>query len=129
MKNEKNQILIIEDDISLCSLLAKILESTYDVMAMNSPIDAWDWLSEGNYPDLIVTDFKMPLIDGLELVENIKTSGLFRDIPIIILSGNSDPRLQEKCKSWGINAFLTKPFNPVFLLETAKETLNPKHHA
>lgn len=119
----KKQILIVEDDASLCWLLKMILGETYEVEALNNPIDAWCWLTEGNTPHLIITDIMLPVIDGIELVEDIRTSGLFRSVPIIILSGYNDPELKRKCDAWGVNAFLTKPFRPQLLLETAKEAL------
>lgn len=125
----KKKILIVEDDSSLCILLEKLFEVSYDVTALNSSIDAWQWLSDGNYPQLIITDFKMPMIDGLELIENIRTSGIFKEIPIFILSGNDDPRLKEKCEKWGVRAFFTKPFSPENLIQTTDETLKSLNHA
>lgn len=128
----KKQVLIIEDDASLCWLLKMILGETYEVEALNNPIDAWCWLTEGNTPHLIITDIMLPVIDGIELVEDIRTSGLFRSVPIIILSGYNDPDLRRKCDAWGVTAFLTKPFRPQLLLQTAKEALeqqNEKTHA
>ncbi len=120
----KNKVLIVEDDISLCTLLENMLKSTYDVTALHNSMEAWQWLSAGNYPQLIITDFKMPLVDGLELVENIKSSGIFKDIPIFIISGKNDPGLREKCDQYGVKAFITKPFSPTDLIKSMKETLN-----
>lgn len=125
---ERKKILIVEDDTSLCNLLKKIMEQTYRVEALTSSLDAWDWLSAGNYPDLIITDFKMPLIDGLELVENIRTSGIYQEIPIIVLTGQEDPDLAEKKEQWDINAIIFKPFKPDHLIETVEEALKLRNH-
>lgn len=126
MDNKK--VLIVEDDRSLCSLLENILKPTYDVTAMHNSIEAWRWLSDGNYPALILSDFKMPRIDGLELAENIMTSGLFREIPIFIISGRNEPSLKERCEKLGVTAFFTKPFSPVQLVMAIKEVLIIKNY-
>lgn len=120
----KRKVLIVEDDRSLCSLLENILKPSYDVTAMHSSVEVWRWLTDGNYPALIISDFKMSRIDGLELAENIKTSGLFREIPIFIISGQKEPNLKERCEKLGVNAFFTKPFSPVELVSAIKEILN-----
>lgn len=129
METQKKKVLIVEDDVALCSLVAGILEKDYDVTECNNSIDAWQWLSDGNSPNLVITDFKMPLIDGLEFVENIKTSGLYRDVPVVILSGNNDANLKERCEELGIKAFLVKPFSPKLLLETTEESIKSTSHA
>lgn len=125
---EKKRILIVEDDSSLCNLLKKIMEQTYEVEAFTNSLDAWDWLSAGNFPDLIITDFKMPHVDGLELIEHIRTSGIFQEIPAIILTGQSDPDLAEKKLQWDINAIVSKPFKPDHLIETVDEALKLRNH-
>lgn len=123
-QKDKKKVLIVEDDISLCWLLKMILDESYEVKALNNPIDAWCWLTEGNCPHLIITDIKMPVIDGMELVEDIRTSGLFMDVPIIILSGFVDPEIEKRCADWKIDACISKPFKPELLLDTAKKVLN-----
>lgn len=120
----KKQVLIVEDDISLCWLLKMVLDQSYEVKALNNPIDAWCWLTEGNSPHLIITDIKMPVIDGMDLVEDIRTSGLYMNIPIIVLSGFVNPEIEKKCDDWKINACISKPFKPELLLETAEKVLN-----
>ncbi len=126
MRAKKKQILVVEDDRSLCSLIEKILEPSFRVKAMGNPVDAWGWLSNGNHPHVIVTDLKMPHVDGLDLVESLKTSGIYRETPIIVVSGSSDPKLFEMCTKWGINAFLPKPFNPEQLLSSAHAAVETK---
>ena len=59
------KVLVIEDDAPLCWLLEKILSKKYEVVVMNNGLEAWCWLTEGNHPDLIISDIKMPSLDGL----------------------------------------------------------------
>ncbi|WP_170148058.1 response regulator [Marinoscillum furvescens] len=128
MEGAKNTILIVEDDTALCALLTTYLEPVYQVHAVHNSMDAWDWLSAGNFPNLILTDFKMPFVNGMELTENLRTSGLFRDIPIVVLTGSSDPDLEEHAQIWNIERIVAKPFNPEELLETIDQTLNQANH-
>ena len=89
-------------------------------------MDAWTWLSDGNYPDLIVSDIKMPMVDGIELLENLSTSGLFKNIPVVVLTGLYDHQARERCLEFGAIAYLIKPFAPQTLLRTIEHQLVPK---
>jgi CheY-like chemotaxis protein len=79
-------------------------------------LEACAWLSEGNQVDLIISDINMPHMDGIELLENFKVSGLYKTIPVIILSGVSDSHIKRKCEGLGALAYLVKPFDPGKLL-------------
>ena len=105
-----NKVLVIEDDAPLCWLLERILRGKYEVIIMNNGLEAWSWLSDGNSCNLIISDVKMPSLDGIELLENLSNSGLFRNIPVIMLSGFEDSKKQ--CLELGAFAYLVKPFEP-----------------
>lgn len=126
------KILVIEDDTPLCWLLEKILAPHFEVIIMSNGLDAWCWLTEGNYPDLIVSDIKMPSLDGVELLEYLRNSGLFKDIPVIMLSGYEDAEKRKQCLDLGAFKYLVKPFEPQVLLESATEAMStntPNVHA
>ncbi len=117
------KVLVIEDDIPLCWLLEKILQSRYEVIIMSNGMEAWSWLSDGHIPDLIISDIKMPSLDGIELLENISTSGLFRNIPVIILSGYEDAAKRKQCIDLGAFTYLVKPFEPQSLVAEVDRAL------
>jgi two-component system chemotaxis response regulator CheY len=108
------KVLVIEDDAPLCWLLERILRGKYEVIIMNNGLEAWSWLSDGNSCDLIISDVKMPSLSGVELLENLSHSGLFRNIPVIMLSGLEDS--EKQCLELGAFAYLVKPFEPRKLL-------------
>lgn len=119
-------ILIIEDDASLCLLLDHILGKTYKISAATNGLEAICSLIDGNHPDLIITDMMMPSMDGLELLENLRLNGLFRDIPVVILSGLEDPGRRKRCEELGINAYISKPFKPKSLFEAIESAIGNK---
>ena len=118
------KILVIEDDSPLCWLLEKILENDYQVIIMNNGLEAWCWLSEGNQAHLIISDIKMPSLDGVELLENLRSSGHFKDIPVIMLSGFEDAAKRKQCLELGAFTYLVKPFEPRLLLEIVQQALS-----
>jgi CheY-like chemotaxis protein len=119
------RILFIEDDEPLCALLSKIFSRYYQVKVINNGFDAWCSLTEGERPDLIVSDINMPMLDGMEFLENLSQSGLYKDIPVVMLSGIKDATKRDECLSLGAQAFIDKPFEPGMLLETVSRILNP----
>ncbi len=123
------KILIIEDDDALCWLLTKILSLKYDVSVMNNGMEAMGWLTEGNFPELIISDLNMPSLNGMELLENIRSSGFLREIPVIILSGDENPAHKRQCLDLGAYKYILKPFQPDFLLEEVVKALEEQENA
>ncbi|MDW7690508.1 response regulator [Flammeovirgaceae bacterium SG7u.111] len=109
----KKNILLIEDDRALRTLLEFVLSEDFNVISQENAISALAWLEKNTCPDLILTDLMMPEISGMEFTKTIRSSSLYRNIPIIILSGkeNSDSRI--RLLAIGADDFITKPFNPV----------------
>jgi two-component system chemotaxis response regulator CheY len=117
------KVLVVEDDSPLCWLLETIMRNTYTVTVVNNGLDAWSLLSDRNIPDVIISDLAMPGLDGIELLENLSESGLFRHIPVIILSGDEEPSKRKRCLDLGAFGFIIKPFEPRFLLEEVSHAL------
>ena len=97
-------------------LLKNLLRSKYEVTTKSNGMEAFSWLSVKNIPDLIISDIKMPLMDGFELLENLAISSLYKNIPVIILTGLSEPATLKRCQDLGAYSFLVKPFKPSELL-------------
>ena len=74
--------------------------------------DALVFLERGNIPDLIISDLKMPKLDGHEFLSIIKNSNYFNNIPLLVLSGIQDSKDRIKCLKKGADDFMLKPFNP-----------------
>lgn len=111
----KKQILVVDDDVSILKLLNFILCKEYLVVMKTSGIEAFSWLEEGNYPELIISDLEMPYFDGTSFIRNLKISGFYRDTPVIVLSGTDDLEAHIAKMSFAVEGYITKPFNPISL--------------
>lgn len=118
MNSNQKKILVIEDHDSIRELLDQFLSKRFDVTCKADGFEALAWLSYGNIPDLIILDMSMPRISGIDFLNNIRTSGLFRDIPVLVVSADEDSSVIKKCYDLGINGYVSKPFNPLELNET-----------
>ena len=115
-KHMKKNILVVEDERSMQMLLENFLSQSFSVVVMGHGKEAFDWLQSGQIPALIIADINMPEMDGYEFVKSLKTSGYFRDIPIIMLSGTDSSTERVKFLRLGARDYLVKPFNPEELM-------------
>lgn len=123
MDISKKKILIIEDHDSIRFLLGSMLSKSYEVITKKDGMEGMAWLVHGNLPDLILLDMSMPRLNGTDFLKNIRQSGFFRDIPVIVVSGNDGEEDIKNCLRWGIYDYLTKPFNPIKLREKIETAL------
>jgi len=116
-------VLLVDDKIQLLALLKQILNPHYDVISKTNGLEAIEWIQSGNIPDLILTDIQMPLMDGMKFIQIIKESGLFSEIPIIVLSGRESSKDRIECLKQGASDYISKPFNPEELLVRIEKVL------
>ena len=109
---QKQSILIIDDDANLRMLLEYVLRKEYSVSTREDGLSAMAWLAAGNKPSLIIADVDMPRLNGYDLLRQLRASGYFRDIPVVMLSGYDDADIREKCLTAGAKDYLLKPFTP-----------------
>ncbi len=121
---DKKSILIIDDDNSTRLLLGYLLRKDYDVTTKQDGFEGMVWLNNGHIPDLILLDMSMPRLSGYNFLENIRKSGFFKEIPVIIISGSNRHKDVEFFLKNGKNDFLPKPFNPQDLFSKVRKALN-----
>ena len=85
------------------------------------------WLSRGNVPDLIISDVQMPNMDGLEMSRNLYSNLLYRDIPVILLTGMQ--LSEDMVPDLNIVQIVNKPFDPAALLEVVERQLTTRASA
>ncbi len=110
------RILVIEDEKVYQKMIANALSSQeYDIIFADNGLQGLEMAKE-NHPDAIITDVMMPEINGYEVTRLLRREIQFSDVPIIILTAQTE--LQDKLKSYeaGADVYLTKPFTPAELL-------------
>lgn len=114
-RKTKRQLLIIDDKIAIAKIISVYLSAEYDITYFNTPVKAIEWLYNGNRPDLIILDIRMPEMNGDEFLSYIKKNGLYKDIPVVVLSGEESSDIRIKMLEIGADDFILKPFNPMEL--------------
>ena len=110
----KFKILVVEDDVFMQSVLKQYLSVHYEIQVCGNGIEAMAML-QGNadsLPDLIISDLHTPVMNGFELIKQLKAGELFNDIPIVVLSGEDNSEMRIKCLDAGADDYVVKPFNP-----------------
>ena len=102
----KKKVLVIDDELTMRTLLDYFLGSKYEVASVGSAIEAMSWLDD-NLPDLIVSDIQMEGIDGFEFLKTVRKRGYTRNIPIIMLSGITESKERVKCYQLEAQDYLT----------------------
>ncbi len=110
-------LLLVEDHDGLRRIIGRFLSEKFDVVGAKNGLEAMSWLSKGVMPDIIVTDSAMPELDGAGLLYNLRCSGLWADIPVVVLgSGSTDDAAEEhRFKMLGAYEYFAKPFSPTRL--------------
>ncbi|AWI04870.1 response regulator transcription factor [Clostridium drakei] len=104
----QKKILIIEDDLEICSLLKEFLEeSGYDIKVSNTGIDGMRELRTLNY-NLVLLDLMLPFKSGDEILRELRS---FSDIPVIILSAKDMVHTKVDLLRLGADDYVTKPFD------------------
>jgi len=119
------RVLVVDDDRVIQQLLQVNLElEGYDVVATASDgKEALDKIGTLK-PDLVILDIMMPKMDGLEVCRHLKADPALARIPVILLSARAQDLDIREGLDIGANAYLTKPFDPVELLEVVGRLLS-----
>ena len=123
---EKRNILVIDDEKSICFILENTLKNEFNVISFSDGIEGLSYLENGNIPDLIISDLDMPGINGFLFLEKIRNSGFFDNIPVIILSGNDESTDKIKCFELGADDYVSKPFIPKEIMARVKRRLDAR---
>ena len=114
-------ILVIDNEKGLCRMLEAILsDSGYRVSVFTDPVKAMAFFNPGRC-SMVITDVKMPVMDGLEVLKTIKKQD--EDIPVIMITGYATVEMSIHALRNGAFDILTKPFEPAELLHRVRNGL------
>ncbi|MBK7392734.1 MAG: response regulator [Chloracidobacterium sp.] len=106
-------VLVVDDSASIRRMTAKLVEDAgLRAITAASGADALELLLNGEWePDLILSDVEMPVMDGWELLEYVKTDDNFGHIPVVMVTSLDAPQFKQKAFGLGASDYLVKPFS------------------
>ncbi len=118
------KILVVDDEPDVVMFIARTLNGEgYDVISAYDGISALD-LAEVESPDLILLDIMMPMMNGYEVCEQLKSNPQTQHIPVMCVSSAHTPNARERTREAGAVTLLMKPFSPAELLAQIKRHLS-----
>ena len=120
----KKKVLIVDDKAQIAKILYVYLQGDYDCHYKPNPLAAIQWLLEGNIPDLIISDIRMPEMRGDEFLAYLKRNELLRGIPGIMLSSEDSTSERIRLLEEGAEDYIVKPFNPLELKIRIKKIID-----
>jgi len=120
------KVLVVDDEVHIVHVVAiKLRNNGYEVISADNGEEAYE-LACREKPDIIVTDYQMPVMTGLKLVEKLRQYEETQDIPVIMLTARSFAIPKEQQEELRISDCLSKPFSPKELLGNIEDVLYHK---
>jgi two-component system, OmpR family, phosphate regulon response regulator PhoB len=119
----KINILIVEDEAAIRGMLMIVLEQAGFIPIAAAEIDSAQKILADNTPDLILLDWMLPGISGVEWARRLKKDPSYRDLPIILLTARGEEEDKVRGLEIGADDYLTKPFSPKELVARIRAVL------
>jgi two-component system chemotaxis response regulator CheY len=117
------RILIVDDSESIREVLAFSIENAgYHVLTACDGLDALNFLN-GQTIDLILTDYHMPNLNGLELIGKVRETVQYKYTPILVLTTENQIEMIREARDTGATGWLMKPFSTEKLLQTLRKVI------
>ncbi|SMC19445.1 two-component system, chemotaxis family, response regulator CheY [Desulfacinum hydrothermale DSM 13146] len=119
-------VLIVDDSRSMRNVIKKVLKISGlelgDILEAGNGREALDRLGEA-WVDLILSDVNMPEMDGIEFLRALSQHEDFRDVPVVLVTTESNEKRLEEAMALGAKGYLRKPFQPEDVRSLVLETL------
>jgi CheY-like chemotaxis protein len=119
-------VLIVEDAETCASTLEILFSSIHglEILMADSAERAWELLlSRPHDIRALVTDLHMPGMDGFELIDRVRANHWQSEMPIVVITGSTDPYISDRLRQRGVNAVFAKPYSPALVREKLEQLL------
>ncbi len=119
------KLLVVDDS----STMRRIIKNTLarighkDVLEAEHGLEAWKIMQENSDIDVLITDWNMPEMNGLELVKKVRAESKYEDLPIIMVTTEGGKKEVITALKAGVNNYIVKPFTPQVLKEKLEDVL------
>lgn len=120
-------VLLVEDsaDTAVTLEIALLAIPDLEVTHFWNGADAWKYLAaDPGDVRALITDLHLPLMDGFELIGQVRSDGRLSRLPIVVISADTDPETPERVCRLGADAFFSKPFSPAEVRNKLEQLLN-----
>ncbi len=115
--------MVVDDEFHIVQVVAiKLRNNGFNVITADNGADAYTLACEQK-PDIVITDYQMPKLSGLELIEKMRSNPDTAQIPVIMLTARGFAIDDEQKQKLGISVCLSKPFSPREVLGTVEDVL------
>ena len=125
MKAAARVVLVVDDSEDCAATMEIALGAVPGVAVVVTPTaeQALQLLETTNVA-AVITDLHLPAMDGLEFVGHVRADGRWARVPILVISGDSDPGTPGRVRSAGASAFFAKPYSPLAVRQKLEELIN-----
>jgi len=120
------KVLVVDDEVHIVHVVAiKLRNNGYEPITAGNGQEAYDLACREN-PDIIIADYAMPVMTGLELLEKLRANETTRNIPFILLTARNFAIDDVNQQRLNVSMCITKPFSPKELLRNIEDILYQK---
>ena len=118
------RVLIVEDDAAIIELLRFLLEQEgLEVEVAHDGLEALDKM-EAFSPDLVLLDLRLPKLEGMDVLWEMRQNPRWNNIPAVIISVDSSPQTMLQGWRLGVDSYFVKPFDPDELVRVVRRILS-----